>query len=217
MNFLFLSLFASSAMAEWETKPIIKPIISSSVYQAEEDIYVAAKVGGAFGLAYRQDGLAGFHGRTRGVYTQNFGSELGFREFRVGSFFGPKLGPIDLEIGADYMVDTYVVPNLYNGQFSAVSTPVRLLADVWIMRVELSAGPIFLLNTIDGDQRVGVKGANRFWGVGDEFAYSASARVGLGPLALGLGVSQRHTAYGTDNSVGLQFLILNFGMDSLSY
>ena len=88
---------------------------------------------------------------------------MGFRELRVGSFFGPKLGPLDLEFGADYMLDTNVVPGMYDGRFSAVSTPVRLLADVWIMRVELSAGPIFLLNTIEVTIKHGLCMRHQSW------------------------------------------------------
>ena len=127
----------------------------------------------------------------------------------VGSFIGPRLGPLSLEVGGDYMVDSYTIPGRYDGRFSAISLPARVIFDVWLARVEVAGGPIFILDSMEGDTREAL--SNNPLGFGDEYFFMANARVGVGPLAVGAGFKRRVTAYGEDNSFGVQLLFLGLG------
>ena len=136
----------------------------------------------------------------------------------MGSYFGPRLGPIDIELGVDYMYNEMDVPGVYTGTFNAYAVPVRLNFDVKVVHMEISAGPIFLLDSSSGDTRVGLSKSPI--GLGDEFFYMAAASFDLKPLAgVGLSASQRHTAYGVDTTVGahLSFLFLGFGSAGHAY
>lgn len=219
MNVLCMLLgMTSQAQAGWEPNIILTPILAASSYDVEGENYLSARVGGVGGVTYRQDGLAGLHGRTRAVYQQNFGSELGFKEIKLGTYLGPRLGPIDLEIGVDYMYNEYAVPDQYTGTFNAYSVPLRANFDVKVVHVEVAAGPIFLLDTSSGDQRKGL--GNNPIGLGDEFFYMASAGISLEPIAgVGVMASQRHTAYGVDTTVGahISFFFLGFGSSGHAY
>ena len=204
-----------TASAGWDTGLILTPIISANQYQAPDTEYVSARLGGVVGFQYKQEGLAGLHGRTRAVYQQNFGSNLGFEEIKVGTYLGPRLGPIDLEIGADYMFNEYNVPGVYSGSFGAIATPLRVKFDVELVHVEVAAGPIFLTETFSGDTR---EGTNTPLGLGDEFFYMGAASIDIKPLvslaSVGISASRRITAYGVDNVIGAEFSILFFGIGS---
>jgi len=215
MSFLVLGFFTGAAQAGWEPGLILTPIIAGSQYQAEDSRYLSARAGGVLGLSYRQSGAAGFHGRTKVVYQENYGSDLDFREIKLGSYIGPRLGPLDLEVGVDYMMTRNAVPGQFSGEYTAIATPVRLNFDVKVVHMEVAAGPVFLMDTISGDARTGMN-----VGLGDEFFYMGAASIELKPLAsLGLSVSRHHTAYGEDTVVGanISFLFLGFGSSSHAY
>jgi hypothetical protein len=219
MNLLFMGLcLSSSAQAGWDGGIILTPILAGSSYEVEEESFLSARLGGVGGVYYRQEGVAGLHGRTRAVYQQNFGSELDFREIKMGTYFGPRLGPVDLEIGVDYMFNDITIPGQYTGSFNAFATPLRLNFDVRLVHVEVSGGPIFLLDTSTGDTREGM--SKNPIGIGDEFFYMAAASIDLKPIAgVGLSASQRHTAYGVDTTIGanISFLFLGFGSAGHAY
>jgi|GEM_PF-5513521 len=217
MSFFVLGLFAGTAQAGWEPGLILTPIIAGTQYQAGDESYLSSRLGGVLGLSYRQDGVTGLHGRTKVVYQENFGSELDFREIKLGSYFGPRLGPLDLEVGVDYMMSRNTVPALFSGEYTALATPIRLNFDVNVVHMEVAAGPIFLMDTISGDTR---KGSDTLIGIGDEFFYMAAASIELKPLAeVGLSASRHHSAYGVDTVIGanLSILFLGFGSSSHAY
>ena len=219
MNLLIMGLcLSSSAEAGWDGGIILTPILAGSSYQVEDDQFLGARVGGVGGVYYRQEGMAGLHGRTRAVYQQNFGSDVAFTEIKMGTYFGPRLGPVDLEIGFDYMSNDVSIPGQYTGSFNAYATPLRINFDVRLVHVEVAGGPIFLLGTNTGDTREGM--TKNPIGIGDEFFYMAAASIDVKPLAgLGLSASQRHTAYGVDTTIGahISFLFLGFGSSGHAY
>jgi hypothetical protein len=219
MNLLFMGLcLSSSAQAGWDGGIILTPILAGSGYEVEDDRFFAARVGGVGGIYYKQDGVAGLHGRTRAVFQQNFGSSMAFQEIKMGTYFGPRLGPVDLELGLDYMFNDVSIPDQYTGSFNALSVPLRLNFDVRFVHVEVAGGPIFLLDTSTGEQREGM--SDNPFGMGDEFFYMAAASIDFKPLAgIGLSASQRHTAYGVDTTVGahISFLFLGFGSSGHAY
>ena len=211
MNLLLLSLFSSQAQAGWDFAPILSPIIEASFYTAQDDFYPSVKFGAVGGVSYKKKDGFPLRGHTRVRYTQNFGSQLKYNGWGIGSFFGPSFGPVSLELGGDYMIDSYTVPGLYDGRFGALAVPARVVFDVLLVRVELAGGPIFILNSMEGDTREGLSADANALGFGDEYFYMVNARVGLGPFAIGGGFRRRVTAYGEDNSVSVQFLFFALG------
>ena len=217
MNILLFGLM-STAQAGWDGGVILTPILGASQYSVNESDTYSARVGGVAGVSYRQKGAAGLHGRTRAVFQQNFGSDLGFREIKMGTYFGPRLGPLDLELGVDYMYNDFDVPDVYTGSFSAYSIPLRANFDIELVHMEVAAGPIFLLGAdADSDPREGLRKSPI--GVGDEFFYMAAASIDLKLASVGLSASRRHTAYGEDTTFGahVSFLFLGFGSSGHAY
>ena len=216
MNILMFGL-AATAQAGWDGGVILTPILGASQYSVNDNDFYSARIGGVGGVSYRQKGMAGWHGRTRAVYQQNFGSNIGFREIKMGTYFGPRLGPLDLELGVDYMFNEVDVPGVYSGSFNSYAVPLRANFDVDLLHVEVAAGPIFLLGTGEGEQRVGM--SKNPIGLGDEFFYMAAASVDVKLASVGLSASQRHTAYGVDTTVGahVSFLFLGFGSSGHAY
>ena len=193
----------------WRKSPLVQPIITGQVFTAaDDDFYGALKLGGSLGLGYEQDGLAGFQGNTRVQYTHSFGPTMENSHLAVGTFIGPKLGPLTLDVGADYYYDQYYIPNQYEGSFSAMALPIRALFDIKLVRVEVAAGPIFFLADHQGVRESLTENPIGF---GDEFFYMVNADVGFSVLSAGAYFSQRKTAYGDDNSVGVKLGILSFG------
>ena len=135
----------------------------------------------------------------------------------MGSYIGPRLGPLDLEIGVDYMYNEFDIPGVYVGTFNAYSVPLRANFDVDLVHMEVAAGPIFILGTDKGETRTGL--SKNPIGIGDEFFYMAAASVDVKLASVGLSVSQRHTAYGVDTTVGahVSFLFLGFGSSGHAY
>ena len=193
----------------WRKSPMLQPIITGQVFTTDDDFYGALKLGGSLGLKYEQDRMAGMQGNTRVQYTQSFGPTMENSHLAVGTFIGPKLGPLTLDVGADYYYDHYYIPGQYEGSFSAVALPLRALFDIKLVRLEVAAGPIFLLADHAGDARAGLN--ENPIGFGDELFYMINADVGFSVLSAGAYFSQRMTAYGNDNTVGVKLGILSFG------
>lgn len=216
MNILLFGL-VSTAQAGWDGGVILTPILGASQYSVNDADSYSARAGGVAGVSYRQKGMAGLHGRTRAVFQQNFGSDIGFREIKMGSYIGPRLGPLDIEIGVDYMYNEFDIPGVYVGTFNAYSVPLRANFDVDLVHMEVAAGPIFILGTDKGETRTGL--SKNPIGIGDEFFYMAAASVDVKLASVGLSASQRHTAYGVDTTVGahVSFLFLGFGSSGHAY
>ena len=204
-----------TAQAGWDTGLILTPIVSYNNMATTEQAFDSARLGGVLGMHYKHDSLVGLHGRTRGVYQQNFFSQANFREIKVGSYIGPKLGPIYLEFGADYMINEYDIAGVYTGAFSSLATPVRAKFDVGMAHAEVAAGPIFFMDSISGEERQSIKTP---FGFGDEFFVMAAANIDIKPLislaSVGVSASRRFTAYGDDTVIGAELSILFFGLGS---
>ncbi|MEC7984157.1 MAG: hypothetical protein VX278_03270 [Myxococcota bacterium] len=211
MNLLLLTVISTQASAGWDTAPFVSPIVQGAFYTAGDDFYPSVKLGVGGGLAYKNKEGFPLLGHTRVYYNQNLGSQMRMSGWGLGSFIGPRFGPISLEIGGDYLVDSYTVPGLYDGRFSSLSVPARVILDVWLARVEVAGGPIFIVDSIEGQTRQGLAADQNLLGMGDEYFFMANARVGVGPLAVGAGFKRRVTAYGEDNSFGVQLLFLSLG------
>ena len=210
MNILLFGL-VSTAQAEWDGGLILTPIMGASQYSVNDTNSYSARAGLVGGVSYRQKGIAGLHGRTRAVFQQNFGPNIGFREIKMGTYFGPRVGPLDVELGVDYIYNEFDVPGVYSGTFNAFSVPLRANFDINVVHMEVAAGPIFLLGTEEGDIREGLSKSPLV--VGDEFFYMAAGSIDVKVASVGLSASQRHTAYGIDTTVGahISFLFLGFG------
>ena len=100
-------------------------------------------------------------------------------EIKVEIYIGPKIGPIYLEFGADYMINEYDIAGVYTGSFSSLATPFVQKLDVGLAHAEVAAGPIFFMNSLSGEERQSIKTP---FGFGDEFFVMAAASIDVKPL-----------------------------------
>lgn len=214
MIFLLLSQIASAGENN-KVRPLINPIIGTYSYRVadntdnyfDNESFRGLRVGGAAGVKYKskQKGLArvlpNATGRTRVLYTTTLASDATITDMRLGTFIGPKWGPVKIEVGGDFIRTDNQLPNGYaQDPYMAVATPLNAIFDIKIVKVQALISPQFFL----GGERESTDYTNKLLpGFGDEMEYGISGRVGLGPIGIGLSYSTRVTAYGNDTTVGV--------------
>ena len=194
---------AEAGVTDWKIRPVVKPIVSATVFDDGDNRQYALKGGGALGVSYKQkkSGLK-MKGLTRAQYTQTWAPSVSGSETRVGTFIGPWYRIAGVNLGVDYVVDQYENKYVSLTQQQSVNPTIGAVADIKIASVSVKAGPSYFV----GGTRESVDwNGSDFPGFGDEFFWSAQARVGLGPFGVGAGVTKRYTAYGDEfiGGVGL--------------
>ena len=203
MNILFLMLFTNQATAQWERDRIAYPIVSAQAFVSSSgNVYTSSILGGVLGMRYHKfDADIPLHGRTRGIYTRTFFSSVQSSQLTVGSFWGPKLGPVLLEAGGDVMINSDSIPNVYDGQYASMALPIRALIDVKGLYFHTEVAPIFFLADLAGEAR---RSAN-IGGSIDEFYYMINAGIKQRGVKIGVNFQRRTSAYGSYNTIGAQF------------
>ena len=202
LSLLFGMLTVAEAdVTDWKIRPVIKPIFGVTVFDDGSKRQYASKLGGAAGVSYKQKktGLK-FKGMTRAQYVQVFGSGVTGNELRVGTFIGPWYRVAGVNLGVDYVMDQYQSDYVDIAQASSVNPTLGAVVDLRIVNVSAKIGPSYFVGS--GRNSVNWETTD-FPGFGDEFFWSANARVGVGPVGLGLGVTKRYTAYGEEFITGV--------------
>jgi hypothetical protein len=214
MIFILLSQLANAGENN-KVRPLINPIIGTYSYRVSDNTdnfldnasFKGFRVGGAVGVKYKskQKGLAkvlpNVTGRTRVLYTTTVASDATITDYRIGTFIGPKWGPVKVEIGVDGIRTENQLPEGYaQDPYRAVATPLNAIFDIKLVKVQAMVSPQFFL----GGERDSVDFSQKMLpGFGNEMEYGISGRVGLGPVGIGLSYSTRVTAYGNDTTVGV--------------
>ncbi|MBM76665.1 MAG: hypothetical protein CMK59_14760 [Proteobacteria bacterium] len=217
MLFSILLMSQANAGEDMKVRPLFVPMFGSFSYRVSDEYsadtsqatYRGMRVGAAAGVKYKskQKGLAralpNLMGKTRVLGTYTLGSEAVITDVHVGTFIGPKFGPLKLEIGADGIwTQTQIsgLPTKATDPYMSFAIPARAIFDIKVAKLELSAAPMYFL----GGERAKVDWTNQaVKGIGHEMQYGISARAGLGPIGVGLSYGFRVTEYGTDGLIGI--------------
>lgn len=202
LSLLFGMLSVAEAGAtDWKIRPAFRPIISGAVFDDGSNRQYAMKLGGSAGVRYKQKktGLK-LIGQSRAQYVQVFGSGVTGNELRVGTFMGPWYRVAGVNLGVDYVLDQYQNATVDIRQASSVNPTLGAVVDLRVITVSAKAGPSYFIGS--GRDSVNWEQSD-FAGFGDEFFWSANAKVGVGPVGLGLGVTKRYTAYGEEFITGV--------------
>lgn len=199
-------LFALSQFAEAgdgvKVRPHVKPILSGQSFIVDGDRYSGLNLGGAVGVRYAQKtrGLK-LTGLTRAQYVKTVSlSDTTGEDLRIGTSIGPWWRIVGMQVGVDGVRNSYsnsavTIPEAYG-----VAPTVSALVDLRIASLSAVAGPTYFF----GDVREPVDWANAdFPGFGDEFYYKVRAGFDLLLLNVGVTYSNRYTAYGVEQMVGV--------------
>lgn len=188
---------AEAGVTDWKVRPVVKPILSGTVFDdGDGNRQYALKGGGALGVSYKQkkSGLK-MKGLTRAQYTQVWAPKVSGSETRVGTFIGPWYRVAGVNLGVDYVMDEYENKTVLMTQQQSINPTIGAVADVRVASISIVAGPSYFV----GGNRESVNwNTSDFPGFGDEFFWAAQARVGVGPMGIGAGVTKRYTAYGEE-------------------
>ena len=217
MLFSILLMSLAQAGEDMKVRPLIVPMFGSFSYRVDDQYlsddqqgtYRGMRVGGAAGVKYKtkQKGLAralpNVEGRTRVLGTYTLGSEAVITDVHVGTFIGPKWGPLRLEVGADGIWtqnEISVLPDKAQDSYLSFAIPARAVFDIKLAKLELSAAPMYF---VGGDRNKVDWSTKAINGIGHEMQYGISARAGLGPIGIGVSYGFRVTDYGTDGTIGV--------------
>ena len=200
---LFLALSQSVQAKEGvKVRPHVKPIISGQSFIVDGDRYSGLNVGGALGVRYAQKtrGLK-LTGVTRAQYIKTVSlADTTGEDIRLGTSIGPWWRIAGMQLGVDGVRNSYsnaavTIPEAYG-----VSPTVSALVDLRIASLSAVAGPTYYF----GDVREPVNWSTAdFPGFGDEFYYKVRAGFDLLLVNIGFTYSNRYTAYGTEQIVGV--------------
>ena len=195
---------ADAGVTDWKIRPHVKPILSATVFDDGSNRQYALRGGGSAGVTYKQkkSGLK-LKGLTRAQYTQVWAPKVSGSETRVGTVIGPWYRVAGVNLGVDYVINEYANQYVSLDQAHSVNPTLGAVADIRVASVSVVAGPSYF---VGANQRESVNwNTASFPGFGDEFFWSAQARVGIGPMGVGAGVTKRYTAYGEEfiGGVGL--------------
>ena len=199
-------LFALSQSAEAgdgvKVRPHVKPIISGQSFIVDGDRYTGVNVGGALGVRYAQKtrGLK-MTGLTRVQYVKTLSLTYTTGEdLRIGTSIGPWWRIVGVQVGVDGVRNSYSNAVVSMPEAYGVAPTVSGLIDLRIASLSAVAGPTYYF----GEDRQAVDWATAdFPGFGDEFYYKIRAGFDLLLLNIGFTYSNRYTAYGVEQMVGV--------------
>ena len=201
-------LFAMTQFAQAgdgvKVRPHVKPILSGQSFLVDDDRYSALNIGGAVGVRYAQK-TKGFKltGLTRAQYIRTVSlTDTTGEDLRIGTSIGPWWRIVGLQVGVDGVRNSYSNAAITMPEAYGVAPTLSALVDLRIASLSAVAGPTYYF----GDAREGVDWgttAYDFPGFGDEFYYKIRAGFDLLLLNVGVTYSNRYTAYGVEQMVGL--------------
>jgi hypothetical protein len=199
-------LFALSQSAEAgdgvKVRPHVKPIISGQSFIVDGDRYTGVNVGGALGVRYAQKtrGLK-MTGLTRVQYVKTLSlTDTTGEDLRIGTSIGPWWRIVGVQVGVDGVRNSYSNAVVSMPEAYGVAPTVSGLIDLRIASLSAVAGPTYYF----GEDRQAVDWATAdFPGFGDEFYYKVRAGFDLLLLNIGVTYSNRYTAYGVEQMVGV--------------
>jgi hypothetical protein len=199
-------LFALSQSADAgdgvKVRPHVKPIISGQSFIVDGDRYTGVNVGGALGVRYAQKtrGLK-MTGLTRVQYVKTLSlTDTTGEDLRIGTSIGPWWRIVGVQVGVDGVRNSYSNAVVSMPEAYGVAPTVSGLIDLRIASLSAVAGPTYYF----GEDRQAVDWATAdFPGFGDEFYYKVRAGFDLLLLNIGVTYSNRYTAYGVEQMVGV--------------
>jgi len=199
-------LFALSQSADAgdgvKVRPHVKPIISGQSFIVDGDRYTGVNVGGALGVRYAQKtrGLK-MTGLTRVQYVKTLSlTDTTGEDLRIGTSIGPWWRIVGVQVGVDGVRNSYSNAVVSMPEAYGVAPTVSGLIDLRIASLSAVAGPTYYF----GEDRQAVDWATAdFPGFGDEFYYKIRAGFDLLLLNIGVTYSNRYTAYGVEQMVGV--------------
>ena len=205
LTWMFASTPALAGGSKWRNHAYVLPSAGGNVFTPENgDPVTVVTVGGRAGIQYWEKGrqypkLRG-HARLAGDYVMSSGDVSGY-EARLGNFMGPTWGRIGFTIGPDFFYNQYQYGDTTLPGTGGVGTP--LTVDGYVEPFSLFAGiePAWYFN--DTRDRRDWSGQDGAPGFGHEFAYFAGAAVSLGGWTFGGSWRHSMTAYGEQNSFGV--------------
>ena len=204
MSLTLLIALSQSAQAKdgVKVRPHVKPIISGQSFIVDGDRYSGLNVGGALGVRYAQktSGLK-LTGLTRVQYIKTVSlTDTTGEDIRIGTSIGPWWRIAGLQVGVDGVRNSYSNAAVTMPEAYGVVPTVSALVDLRIASLSAVAGPTYYF----GDVREPVNWATAdFPGFGDEFYYKVRAGFDLLLVNIGFTYSNRYTAYGTEQIVGV--------------
>ncbi len=199
-------IFAVSQFAEAKegvkVRPHVKPIISGQSFIVDGDRYSGLNLGGALGVRYAQKtrGLK-ITGMTRAQYVRTVSlTDTTGEDIRIGTSIGPWWRIVGMQVGVDGVRNSYSNAVVTMPEAYGVAPTVSALVDLRIASLSAVAGPTYYF----GDVREPVDWASAdFPGFGDEFYYKVRAGFDLLLVNIGFTYSNRYTAYGVEQMVGV--------------
>jgi len=203
---LFSLGYAAPAVAKgWRNEAYLRPTMGGNVFTPEEgDPVTVVSLGGTGGIHYWEKGrrypkMRG-HARVAGAYVMS-GSPLSGFEARLGNFMGPTWGKVGFTIGPDFFYNQYQYGETTIPGTGGVGTPFTVDAQLEPFSVFAGVEPAWYFNDVR---------ARRDWssqeglpGFGHEFAYFAGLAMTVGNWTVGGSIRHSMTAYGEQNSFGL--------------
>ncbi|HCH64677.1 MAG TPA: hypothetical protein DFR83_17855 [Deltaproteobacteria bacterium] len=189
----------------WGNATYLRPSIGGTAFTPESgDPVSVVTMGGVGGIHYWERGrrypkIRG-HARAAGSYVMSSGPLSGF-ETRLGNFVGPTWEQIGFTVGPDFFYNQYQYGSTTIPGTGGVGAPLTVSARLKPFQVFAGIEPSWYFS----DDR-----ARRNWmtqdglpGFGHEFAYFAGAGVTVGDWTIGGSVRHSMTAYGEENTFGI--------------
>jgi hypothetical protein len=192
----------SSDSPTWQFgKPNVSPALSAVVYSDGGSVGALMGVGASVVLPFRQRVEQGpyWGGYSRAVGQVFVGPDL-FNGYalRVGTFAGPRLGPLRVDVGPDFFSDTYVFGSVTLEPVMAMGLPATTYIDFQTLMFYGGVEPAFYFSDI----RKSVDwGSEDLFGFGDEFTYRVGTAINVDKLGLSIGYTHRITGYGIQRGV----------------
>ena len=202
---LIISLMSAAFAGDGvKVRPHVKPIISGQSFLVDDQRYSALNVGGAVGVRYAQkkSGLK-MTGLTRVEYIKTMSlSDTTGEQIRLGTSIGPWWRIAGLQFGVDGVRNSYSNAAISMPEAYGIAPSLSGLIDLRIADLSIVAGPTYYF----GEERQSVNWDSNpydFSGFGDEFSYKVRAGFNLLLVNIGLTYSNRYTAYGVEQIVGV--------------